>query len=229
MIIHQRTTTFVQFLIRVVGVVGGVWCCAGWAFRISAKAIDVVSGADKQAGIVAAEASGAQTRRKWGGGDLRSRPAAGLRQDSYNNTSSPYASYANSPNPGVYSPGASSVPNSAHPYGRQPYGFGMGSAAVAGSQSFAMQQQQGGLLPPTPNPASAGPYSPLSAGGFPSSPNPAGAGAGLRSTPASPFPFPLPNSPLAGPGFGFGPHSPAGVGQGPPPRKVSGKEDKKKD
>ncbi|KAL5504002.1 hypothetical protein ACEPAH_8075 [Sanghuangporus vaninii] len=108
MTVHQRTTTFVQFLIRVVGVVGGVWCCAGWAFRISSKAIDVVSGADRAPGIVAAEASGAQTRRKWGGGgggggggELRarvSRQANGWVVDG----GSPYGSYAGTPVGGAF-------------------------------------------------------------------------------------------------------------------------------
>ncbi|THH31202.1 hypothetical protein EUX98_g2981 [Antrodiella citrinella] len=73
--IHQRTTSLLQFLIRCVGVVGGVFVCMGYAVKITSRAVDVVSGADRQQGLVAAEATGvgASIRKKWGGGELRSR------------------------------------------------------------------------------------------------------------------------------------------------------------
>ncbi|EDR04049.1 endoplasmic reticulum-derived transport vesicle ERV46 [Laccaria bicolor S238N-H82] len=76
---HQRTTTFLQLLIRCVGVIGGVFVCMGYAIRITTRAVEVVSGADQTPGIVAAEASGAKVglRSKWGGGELRARPNTG--------------------------------------------------------------------------------------------------------------------------------------------------------
>jgi len=89
--IHQRTTSLLELLIRCVGVVGGVFVCMGYAVRIGSHAVDVVTGADKTPGIVAAEASGAG-RKKWQGGELRSRvvrQGAGWTVDG----GSPYGSY----------------------------------------------------------------------------------------------------------------------------------------
>ncbi|KAF8514551.1 endoplasmic reticulum-derived transport vesicle ERV46, partial [Hysterangium stoloniferum] len=73
--IHQRTTTFIQLLIRIVGVVGGVWVCTGWSIKVGNKVVEVVAGPDKTAGIVAAEATG--VKRRWTGNDIRARPNAG--------------------------------------------------------------------------------------------------------------------------------------------------------
>ncbi|KAH8118186.1 DUF1692-domain-containing protein [Phellopilus nigrolimitatus] len=229
MTIHQRTTTFIQFLIRqsintnpclpflvlrVVGVVGGVWCCAGWAFRISAKAIDVVSGADRSPGIVAAEASGA-AKRKWGGSAVRSRVA---RQGSgwVVEGGSPYGSYAGTPvsagfgSPFPHSPVPSSAPGFAQPGaagGANGYGLGIGAGPSFAAAQQQQQHRNGGPLPPTPNPAS--PYS-----AFPGSPN---AGSYFQNhNPLSPSAYGL-NSPL--------PQSPLG----PPQRKISGRDEKKVD
>lgn len=197
-------------LIRIVGVVGGVWCCAGWAFRISSKAIDVVSGADK-APVIVAEASGIQKQR-WGGTDaLRSRAGARGSGNAWNAgvSGSPYGSYAGTPMSGVF-------PSAQSPYGASPalaspyahttpalgngagngYGHGLGLNAGQTSSTFAAQQQQ-----------FFGPYS--------------------GSQPVSPSPYSptLPNgsnhsSPALGP---QALHSPAA-----PPRRVSGGKDDKK-
>jgi hypothetical protein len=77
--IHQRTTTFVQFMIRCVGVVGGVFVCMGYAIRITSRAVDVVSGADHTQGTIAAEASGVRPgglRSKFSGSQLHSRKSS---------------------------------------------------------------------------------------------------------------------------------------------------------
>ncbi|KXN91763.1 Endoplasmic reticulum-Golgi intermediate compartment protein 2 [Leucoagaricus sp. SymC.cos] len=113
--IHQKTTTFVQLMIRCVGVIGGIFVCMGYAIRITTRAVEVVSGADQTPGIVAAESSGVKVglRAKWGGGELRARPQSGrmVRQGNGwvlegGNSSSPYASYAPTPVSGAFaSPG----------------------------------------------------------------------------------------------------------------------------
>ncbi|KAG2147713.1 endoplasmic reticulum vesicle transporter-domain-containing protein [Suillus bovinus] len=106
--IHQRTTSLVQFIIRCVGVIGGVFTCAQYFVRVAIRAADAVSGADTTPGIVAAEATG--VKRKWAGGQLRVRSTA---QNSTNvvrqgpgwvveGSSSPYASYANTPASGGF-------------------------------------------------------------------------------------------------------------------------------
>ncbi|KAG1735355.1 endoplasmic reticulum vesicle transporter-domain-containing protein [Suillus paluster] len=133
--IHQRTTTLVQFIIRCVGVIGGVFTCATYFVRVAIRAADAVSGADTTPGIVAAEATG--VKRKWAGGQLRVRSAA---QNSGNvvrqgagwvveGSSSPYASYANTP--------ASAGFATQSPYPYSPY---LSPPTLSGSAS----------VPPTP-------------------------------------------------------------------------------
>lgn len=118
--LHQRTTTLIQLFIRCVGVLGGVFVCMGYAIRITTRAVEVVSGADQTAGLVAAEASGAKVglRSKWGGGELRARPKSGRMVPQGNGwvmegTPSPYASYTNSPILGQMSP---NLPGQTSPY-----------------------------------------------------------------------------------------------------------------
>ncbi|CDZ97561.1 COPII vesicle protein [Phaffia rhodozyma] len=48
--IHERTTTFYQFLIRLVGVIGGVWTCTSFALRAIARFERVVNKAKKGKG-----------------------------------------------------------------------------------------------------------------------------------------------------------------------------------
>ena len=103
--LHQRTTSFLQLLIRVVGVLGGVFVCMGYAIRITTRAVEVVSGADQTPGIVAAESSSVKVglRAKWGGSELRARPGSSklVPQGSgwvmEGGSGSPYSSYNNTP------------------------------------------------------------------------------------------------------------------------------------
>lgn len=168
----------------------------GYAVRITYHAVDVVTGADKTPGIVAAEATGAG-RKKWGGGELRSRKAAANWENG-----SPYSSYQGTPVSGVFSVPGSPYPPS--PYtgngsmtpGGQAYGLGLNSpafgptssprspqsalnttAAAAGSPysppspylppSVPNTASLYGHFPPTPNPPPSASY------GFPHSPMPA--------------------------------------------------------
>lgn len=110
--IYNRTTTFIQLIIRCVGVIGGIFVCVGYAIRITTRAVEVVSGTDTSHGIVAAEASGAKVglRAKWGGNELRPRPKSrlipqgtGWTVDGAGNTGgSPYSSYAGTPVSGAF-------------------------------------------------------------------------------------------------------------------------------
>jgi len=121
--LHQRTTSFLQLLIRVVGVLGGVFVCMGYAIRITTRAVEVVSGADQAPGLVAAESSGVKMglRAKWGGSELRSRPGSSklVPQGSgwvmEGGNGSPYSSYNNTPLPSPYFNSATSVPSASAP------------------------------------------------------------------------------------------------------------------
>ncbi|KAF8529896.1 endoplasmic reticulum vesicle transporter-domain-containing protein [Gautieria morchelliformis] len=196
--IHQRTTTFIQLLIRCVGVIGGVWVCTGWTVKVGSKVTEVVTGPDKTQGIVAAEATG--VKKRWGGGDLRSRPNAG---------SSPYTSYAGTPMNATFShavtPVGSFFPTSAPGSPLPPPPSSANFSPLVGSGSPSM--------PPPPHATSPFPPSPLpGANGFPSSPNPRQSG--------------FPPSPMAGQGsFTRPPASPdflpRGAGSGHPATRSS--------
>lgn len=132
-ILHQRTTSFLHLLIRVVGVLGGVFVCMGYAIRITTRAVEVVSGADQTPGIVAAESSGVKVglKAKWGGGELRSRPGNGKLVPQgggwvmEGGSNSPYSSYNNTPLlsgfpssnglPSPYITSGTSAPSTPHP------------------------------------------------------------------------------------------------------------------
>jgi len=181
--IHQRTTSLVQFIIRCVGVIGGVFTCANYFVRGAIRAADAVSGADTSPGLVAAEATG--VKRKWTGGQLRVRSAAqnsGRQAPGWvaEGSSSPYASYANTPvsggfnqSPYPYSPylspapppSSTSVPPtpgtgiglgfSGSAFGPPPRGKGYGhraSESVSASRSIS-----GGLSSPFPPPSPLAP------------------------------------------------------------------------
>ena len=70
--VYQRTTTFRQFLLRVVGVVGGVWVCASWAFKIGGKAIEVAVGSKRDEDLLT-EANSTSRASRWTGGSLGKR------------------------------------------------------------------------------------------------------------------------------------------------------------
>ena len=173
---HQRTTTFLQLLIRCVGVVGGVFVCMGYAIRITTRAVEVVSGADQTPGIVAAEASGAKVglRSKWGGGELRARPKSGkmVPQGSgwvlEGSSTSPYASYANTPLTGGF-------PTTPAPQGVQ-------SPFPGSSYSHLVPP---GSNPVSPNPSVAAIHGAGIGLGFPSAPGNIRASASLGPPPRS--------------------------------------------
>jgi len=95
MTIWQRTTSFTQFLLRLCGVVGGVWVCTGWAVKVGAKAATVVVGKDDDGQIVSESELKKKISKRWAGGELRARTAsAGWTIDGaspYSATFSPYA------------------------------------------------------------------------------------------------------------------------------------------
>ncbi|KZP00451.1 DUF1692-domain-containing protein [Calocera viscosa TUFC12733] len=63
LIVEQRTTTFIQFLIRLVGVVGGVWVCAGWAVKVGSKGLEVAGVVSKEEDMPIAESTATSHRR----------------------------------------------------------------------------------------------------------------------------------------------------------------------
>lgn len=129
------------------GVIGGVWVCTGWSIKVGGKVIEVVAGPDKTQGIVAAEATG--VKKRWGAGDLRSRPNAGA--------SSPYGT------PYGTTPVSATFPQSAPPFGNY-YG------SMANSPILSA-----GYAPPSPYSVPPSPYfasTPATLNGFqPPSPN----------------------------------------------------------
>ncbi|KAF7375643.1 hypothetical protein MSAN_00453400 [Mycena sanguinolenta] len=76
--IHQRTTSFVQLIIRCVGVIGGVFVCMGYALKVTTAAVSAfVDNSNEE--IPPAVASASALRSKFSGASLtkRSRPASG--------------------------------------------------------------------------------------------------------------------------------------------------------
>ena len=212
--LHQRTTTFLQLLIRCVGVLGGVFVCMGYAIRITTRAVEVVSGADQTAGIVAAESSGVKIglRAKWAGSELRSRPQSGklVPQGSgwtmEGGSRSPYSSYTNTPATGMFSANPHpSVPNTPNLGSGTGLGYPSGTFSPSGFPSGPGSRNpslnSASLAPPprTPfTPSSGRPYSPLPTGatqGSSAAPDlsafgsmPPTPGVGYAAFPASPNP-----------------------------------------
>lgn len=79
--VWQRTTSFPQFIIRLCGVVGGVWVCASWAVKVFAKAASMTGVVRKDDDTLVNEVENARLRKKasqrWGGSDIRARSAGG--------------------------------------------------------------------------------------------------------------------------------------------------------
>ncbi|KAF9219464.1 DUF1692-domain-containing protein [Gyrodon lividus] len=219
--IHQRTTSFLQLLIRCVGVIGGVFTCTSYFLRITVRTIEAVSGADSTPGIVAA--SSTSVKRKWAGGHLRARSTASpsglvVRQGSgwvvEGGAGTPYTG---TPMTGGF------TPQSPYPY--SPYSPYLTSPAVPLPPSSA------GSVPPSPAPGTGAglgfgastfgpphgghpPSSSISMGGHSRSPSM------LRGVSGGPTTMPLPTSPLPGSGA-FTPVVPVG----PPPLKSAKKDD----
>ncbi|KAK1226795.1 hypothetical protein PQX77_010202 [Marasmius sp. AFHP31] len=202
--IHQRTTSFLQLIIRCVGVIGGVFVCMGYAIRITTRAVEVVTGPDESESI-AVTASGASTkpglRSKWGGGHLRSRSKV-IRQGSgwtVDNPDSPAmssysgytGSYAGSPYQQNFSPMQSpylnspsmgpppSNPSSPAPgsafMSPPPPGVRGGSPSLVPPPSSGMQSHFG--------PPPSAPSTPSLYGHFPPTPNPANGEGGFPTGP----------------------------------------------
>ncbi|KAK7043883.1 hypothetical protein VNI00_008049 [Paramarasmius palmivorus] len=231
--IHQRTTSFLQLIIRCVGVLGGVFVCMGYAIRITTRAVEVVTGPD-DSDTIAVTASGTSTksglRSKWAGGHLRSRSkvvrqGSGWTVDSPNpgspalSTYSGYSSYAGSPMPGqqAFSPYPS---QQAFSPVQSPY---LSSPAYAPSNPGTPNPGSSFGPPPMRNSPSLGPppAQRTPSGGSTSSLAPGqshfGPSPGVGSQPGTPslythFP-PTPNPAAGDSGFPSG---------GPPPRKPSG-------
>ncbi|GJE85614.1 endoplasmic reticulum vesicle transporter-domain-containing protein [Phanerochaete sordida] len=223
--IHQRTTSLLQLLIRCVGVVGGVFVCMGYAVRITTHAVEAVTGADKTQGIVAAEATGAG-RKKWIGGELRSRVSRQSGGGWTTDGGSPYGSYAGTPVSGGGFSNVGSPYLSPNPYGASSpapgapqagYGLGLGSPSFGPGGSPR--------APPGSIPTAATAGSPYAAPPSPYTP------AGTPPTTAglyAHFP-PTPNGQEGANGNGY-PHSPgqgpspfsAQQGAGAPPRRENG-------
>lgn len=172
--IQQRTTSFVQFAIRCVGVIGGIFVCMGYAVKITTHAVEAVSGSDKSQGIVAAEASGIG-RKRWGSTDLHKRSGSRILPQGSGwvvEGGSPYGSYAGTPvSNGFPSPALSSysspgfpgsVPVSPNPNGPPPskrsstgYAMGLASPPVFGPSSQSAPTPYSPVAATSPIPGSA--------------------------------------------------------------------------
>lgn len=242
--VNQRTTSFIQCIIRVIGVVGGVWVCFGWGLKVAGKVTDKVgltnpNGVSGEE-ILSADVSG--RKKSWRGADLRSRkpgtePAwiaeggsvySGTPMSAafshHGGTGSQYGGTPASPyfpgTPSLYAPGARSAPPPPSP-GRRMSPFP--PSPSLGHSTF----------PPSPLPAhSAFPPSPVP--GQSTLPPPGTPGSAASHFPSSPAPgrqtfghvhgsggLSVPSSPAPG-GSGFGNGLGLGVaGVPPPPRRGS--------
>jgi len=175
--VHQRTTTFIQFLVRVVGVIGGVWVCAGWAFKIGGKAAEVVVGSSDEDTLVA-EATSSSRKSRWAGGNLNKRKAlAGWDESGSPRWSGPatsnhlYGSFTPSPVPGT-----SFNTNAAAPFPSTPF-----SGGIPASPYPAHGPTPSGQWPASLQAPSGLPHTPPVGSGFPSSP--------LPPPPSAPSPY----------------------------------------
>lgn len=175
--IHQRTTLFHDFFIRVVGVIGGVWVCARWAFKIGGKAVEVVSGKkDDDHDLLVEESRSSARKSRWVGGSLNKRPsmarmgwdsdnttvthghspspswsATGVPVGSTPSTPVPYSPFMS--NNGAPSPAAVPIPPSPYTPSLSQHSHSPWGPSTPGSGSFPTSP-----LPPMPQ--SAGPYTP---------------------------------------------------------------------
>lgn len=234
--VNQRTTSFIQFFIRVIGVVGGVWVCFGWGLKVAGRVTDKV-GLTNLNGVSGEEILSADItgrKKNWRGADLRNRKPgteqAWVAEGSsvysgtpmsatFSHTGGPGSQYGGTP-ASPYFPGTPLL----HPRSAPP----PPSAGHHASQFPPSPLPGQSAFPPSPLPAqSAFPPSPVpgqstflppgthgpGASHFPSSPAPGrqsfgqAQGNGGLSVPGSP----APGSPGFGNGFGLG------VGGVPPP------------
>ena len=176
--IHQRTTSLTQFLVRIVGVVGGVWVCFGWGLKVAAKVSQKAGLTGEDDEPITVEVTGMNTKKRWGGSSLNIRRRAGA-DDHLNGNGSPWSTPMATPSP--YG-GFSSQGTSPNPYGSF-------SAQGRPASPYAPISATG--HPPNPYP----PPPPSRSGssfGLPPSPGPTA--THLAPAPSSHFPAsPLPN------------------------------------
>jgi len=161
--IHQRTTTLTQFLVRIVGVIGGVWVCFGWGIKVATKAAQKVGVAgDEDEPIV--QVTGMSAKKRWRGANLIRRsnesgsasgwstPMGTPYGSSFSNQGTPISPYATL----SHQQQQASGPYSANPYPRPP--------STSGSAGF----------PPSPSHSNTllVPGSPYGSSGFPTLPLP---------------------------------------------------------
>ncbi|KAJ6578125.1 endoplasmic reticulum vesicle transporter-domain-containing protein [Mycena capillaripes] len=186
--IHQRTTSFIQFIIRCVGVIGGVFTCMGYAIKVTTAAVEAVTG-DTSAEITPAVASSSSLRTKFSGASLRARPKSGRLIPQGNGWV------------------LESAPGSPAAYGGSPYGTPVSASFPTPASPYAGSQG-----PYSPAPPNSQPGTPSAVGlGFPSSafgPPPGSPGPGGALSP------PPPMSARSSSGLGPGPRSPRPVSVG---------------
>lgn len=211
--VHQRSTLFHDFFIRVAGVLGGMWVCAGWAFKVGGKAAEVVTG--KKGGddeLLVQEARSSGRKSRWTGGSLNKRSSTQRLGGGWDGDSMSVASPSWSPNPSLASPSIYS-PNPYTPSASLSTSLNGGpppSPYPTGTRTPSGGSQWGGasLAPPSPFPAS--PFPPLSPS--PYSPAPQSAtGGGFAASQAAVL---TPTSP-APPSSNGGPYTPGGHARRP--------------
>ncbi|KAF8260059.1 endoplasmic reticulum vesicle transporter-domain-containing protein [Lactarius quietus] len=203
----QRTTTFAQFFIRCVGVIGGIFVCASWGLRATDRMISVVAGPDDTGSIAPPDSARSGLRSKWTGSALRARPSV-------------------SPRPGVWAEGGS-------PYSSTYSGVSSYASSPAGSPMLPYSPYSPATVPPplsgrTPS-GGAGSF-PGTPSGLGLSPNlyaPGTAGVGRTPATAATIGSPVPG--LATPAFGNFPPTPrsplSGLAAPPTPRDMGKKDD----
>ncbi|KAJ7471078.1 DUF1692-domain-containing protein [Mycena latifolia] len=200
--IHQRTTSFLQLIIRCVGVIGGVFTCMGYAIRVGSAAVEAVTGEADGEIAPTPTASASALRTKFSGASLRSRPKSGRLIPQGNgwvleSTPGSPAPYGGSP---FGTPVSASFPPPASPYSPAPppsqpgtpSGVGLGFPTSAFGPGPGSARSPSGLAPGV------------------SSPRPLSVGGGMGSMPGTPQYGVFPPTP--GPGAGFV------MGTPPPPQ-----------
>ncbi|CAG8731160.1 14733_t:CDS:1, partial [Acaulospora colombiana] len=192
--IHQRTTSFTQFVVRIVGVIGGVWVCFGWGLKVASKVSQKAGLTSDDDEPITAEVTGMSSKKRWRGSNL-----GGLRRRANDDAGSNWSTPMNSP-----------YPYSAQPTPASPYATFSTQGQPA--SPYSPYSPQG--TPHSPYNTSLPPSRSASAG-FPTSPGP-GSQFLAPSSPYTPSHFPaspLPNQ-SGFPSGGLAPPSPNPYGGG---------------
>ncbi|CAK5269986.1 unnamed protein product [Mycena citricolor] len=229
--IHQRTPSFIQLLIRLVGVIGGVFTCMSWSIKAGSAAVAAVVGESEDEITPAAASTGASTLRgKFSGSSLRSRPKSIGKMipqgGGWVMEGTPGSPYSGTPVSGSFpsSPYATPSPYINSPYTSQP------SSPMPGSASFGPPPSAGpprsghirtnsmaALSPASANLGSPRPR-PVSINGALSVTSPLGTGGYAQNGPS------LPGTPQYGM-FPPTPNPTAGFSIPPPPKRDGKKDD----